>query len=88
MRVPHCEANGTDGRTVTLKVKYADFQLITRSRTVGAAISAREEIKTLARSLLAPLFPTAKGIRLIGITVSSLDEVHAEAAGQAQLTFL
>jgi nucleotidyltransferase/DNA polymerase involved in DNA repair len=36
----HCEANGTRGRTVTLKVKYADFQQITRSRTVGVARQA------------------------------------------------
>ncbi|HEY0122169.1 MAG TPA: DNA polymerase IV [Rhizobium sp.] len=84
----HCEANGTRGRTVTLKVKYADFQQITRSRTVGAAISAREEIEALARSLLEPLFPTAKGIRLIGVTVSSLDEARAESVDPAQLTFL
>lgn len=84
----HCEANSTRGRTVTLKVKYADFQQITRSRTVGTAISAREEIEMLARSLLEPLFPTEKGIRLIGVTVSSLDEADAEAAGQKQLAFL
>src|SRR5437868_6314156 len=36
----HCEATGTRGRTVTLKVKYADFQQITRSVTCHAQIAS------------------------------------------------
>jgi nucleotidyltransferase/DNA polymerase involved in DNA repair len=35
----HCGAKGLHGRTVTLKVKYADFQIITRSRTTSTSIS-------------------------------------------------
>ena len=31
----HCEQTGTRGRTVTLKVKFADFEQITRSRSFG-----------------------------------------------------
>src|SRR5229473_6937230 len=34
----HCESTGTRGRTVTLKVKYADFEQITRSRTTPEPI--------------------------------------------------
>jgi DNA polymerase-4 len=34
----HCEEKGTRGRTVTLKVKFADFELITRSRTLGPLV--------------------------------------------------
>ncbi|MDX3805890.1 MAG: DNA polymerase IV, partial [Bosea sp. (in: a-proteobacteria)] len=61
-------------RTARLQMrKYADFQQVTRSRTVGMAFSASADIEALALSLLAPLFPVAKGIRLIGVTVSSLD---------------
>ena len=37
----HCEANGTRGRTVTLKVKFSDFTSITRSRSVPATIDGR-----------------------------------------------
>src|SRR6185436_10752956 len=33
----HCELAGTRGRTVTLKVKFADFEIITRSRSVSSA---------------------------------------------------
>jgi DNA polymerase-4 len=35
----HCESAGTRGRTVALKVKFADFEIITRSRSVSSAIS-------------------------------------------------
>jgi len=70
----HCEAKNLLGRTVTLKVKFADFQQITRSRTVGTMFSAASEVESTARSLLEPLFPTGKGIRLIGVTISSFDD--------------
>jgi DNA polymerase-4 len=57
---------------VTLKVKYADFQQITRSRSGQALFSTRAEIEQLSRALLEPLFPVTKGIRLLGMTLSSL----------------
>ncbi|GGF67999.1 DNA polymerase IV 2 [Azorhizobium oxalatiphilum] len=76
----HCEARGLVGRTVTLKVKYADFQQITRSRTRGNMIMNVTDLLGLGEALLVPLFPTAKGIRLIGVTVSSL-EAPGEAPG-------
>lgn len=84
----YCEQHGTRGRTLTVKVKYADFQQITRSRTVGAALAASADIEALALALLEPLFPVSKGIRLIGVTVSSLEDGEAQAGGTAQLRLL
>jgi DNA polymerase IV len=69
-----CEGAEIRGRTVTVKVKYADFQQITRSRTGQALFSTRAEIEQLSYALLKPLFPVTKGIRLLGITLSSLGE--------------
>src|SRR4029077_16775840 len=37
----HCEEKGTRGRTVTLKVKFANFELISRSRTVAGLFGSR-----------------------------------------------
>lgn len=73
----HCSANNIRGRTVTLKVKYADFQQITRSRTLSALAERVEDIERTADGLLDGVFPTRKGIRLLGITLSSLNEVTA-----------
>src|SRR6202030_749323 len=50
-----CEGAEIRGRTATLKVKYADFQQITRSRTGQALFSTRAEIEKLSYALLEPL---------------------------------
>ena len=74
----YCERSGTRGRTVTLKVKFANFRQITRSRTGEVAVTTRSELEQLGGALLAPLFPVTKGIRLLGISLSSLLITEAE----------
>ncbi|ACK52068.1 DNA-directed DNA polymerase [Methylocella silvestris BL2] len=69
----HCETAGAHGRTLTLKVKYADFQQITRSRTGMTPFATRAELERQSLDLLAPLFPCDKGVRLLGVSLSSLD---------------
>ena len=74
----YCEKAGIRGRTVTLKVKYADFQQITRSRTLPQPVASEAEIAETVENLMQPLFPVTRGIRLLGVTLSSLGE-EAEA---------
>src|SRR5580704_17846461 len=74
----YCEGAGIRGRTVTLKVKFANFQIITRSRTGQMQIRTRGELEQLGDALLEPLFPVARGIRLLGISMSSLAADQAE----------
>ena len=78
----HCDAHGTRGRTVTLKIKYADFQLLTRSRTGVAPVASRDEIEAISFILLAPFFPASKGIRLLGVSISSLGDEEVELVQQ------
>jgi DNA polymerase IV len=73
----HCAGSGLRGRTVTLKVKFADFQQITRSRTGQMQIGTRSELEQLSTALLEPLFPVARGVRLLGVSLSSLAEESA-----------
>src|ERR1700732_829995 len=82
-----CEGAEIRGRTVTLKVKYADFQQITRSRTGQALFSTRAEIEQLSYALLEPLFPVTKGIRLLGMTLSSLGEKQQESEPNSACQF-
>ena len=56
----HCQATGIRGRTVTLKVKFADFQQITRSKSFGDAIDSLADLERLSLGLLEPLLPTEK----------------------------
>jgi len=74
----YCESSGNRGRTVTLKVKFANFQVITRSRTGQMQVGTLGELEQLGNTLLEPLFPIAKGIRLLGISLSSLAAEEAE----------
>ena len=74
------------GRTVTLKVKYADFHQITRSHTDPAAFTSSAELEERCQALLASLFPTSKGIRLLGVSLSSLGSKVLEGR-QLQFAF-
>jgi len=74
----YCEGSGIRGRTVTLKVKFANFQVITRSRTGQMQVRTRGELEQLGDALLEPLFPVEKDIRLLGISLSSLAAEQAE----------
>ena len=58
-------------RTVTLKVRFGDFETRTRSRTLPLATDASRLVLETARSLLDE-FDTARGIRLLGISASQL----------------
>jgi DNA polymerase IV len=82
----YCQRSGIRGRTVTLKVKFANFQQITRSHTGQMPIATRNELEQLSEALLARLFPITKGIRLLGISLSSLTETTAECGRQEGLS--
>jgi DNA polymerase-4 len=66
----HCEDKGTRGRTVTLKVKFDDFELITRSRTLPGSFESRSDLESVTVDLLRMIFPLQKAIRLLGVSVS------------------
>ncbi|MFW6076484.1 MAG: DNA polymerase IV [Hyphomicrobiales bacterium] len=72
------------GRTVTLKVKFANFNQVTRSRT-SPGLTGRDGIRHAGLALLQGLCPVAMGVRLLGLTLSGLDD--AEQPGDPQLSF-
>ena len=72
------------GRTVTLKVKYGDFTLITRSKSYPAPVD-REAFESVGQALLAALYPLPKGIRLLGLGLHNLSEGEAECPQQLGL---
>jgi DNA polymerase-4 len=62
------------GRTVTIKIRFHDFRQITRSRSFSEPISDLESIGAAAKELLLKTEPEGKRIRLLGITISNLDQ--------------
>jgi DNA polymerase-4 len=69
---------GLSGRTVTLKVKYQDFRIVTRARSLDRAVGGREEFLDIGCALLRALLPTSKGIRLLGLGLSNLSSGLSE----------
>jgi DNA polymerase IV len=68
----------TYGRTLTLKVKYANFQLITRSKTVPEPLMMLDAMMTLVALLLTQTEAGTKKVRLLGISVSKLARLETE----------
>ncbi|TWB62935.1 impB/mucB/samB family protein [Bradyrhizobium sacchari] len=67
----HCQA-GNRGRTVTLKIKFADFEIVTRSRSVDTPVSSRVDLERIATGLLKAEMPMPKRVRVLGVSLSSL----------------
>jgi DNA polymerase-4 len=81
----YCESTGVRGRTVTLKVKFADFRIISRSRSRLAPISDCSTLVSISAELLAAQFTMRKGVRLIGVSLSSLCADTADVDTQMSL---
>jgi DNA polymerase-4 len=81
----HCEGTGTRGRTVTLKIKYADFQQITRGQSLRGVIDGRMVLEEISMELLRAQFPVTKGVRLLGISLSGLSSAATVDAEQLPL---
>ena len=77
------------GRTVTLKMKYTDFQITTRARSLPQPVSGKPEFARVARALLNEQLPLPMPIRLMGLTLSSLEgESDERPRDEAQLSLL
>jgi DNA polymerase-4 len=72
----HCETTSNRGRTVTLKVKFADFEIVSRSRSVPIAVLSRSDLQRLAVGLLENEVPLRKPVRLLGVSLSSLQNAN------------
>ena len=76
------------GRTLTLKIKYADFRQITRSISVDSYLITKTDILPIAKSLLSQISvsPIMK-VRLLGLSVSNPNGAETEGKWQEGLTF-
>jgi DNA polymerase-4 len=81
------QRSGIGGRTVTVKIKYADFEQITRSRTLSHPIASKGELAEAAEALLASVFPPRKAIRLLGISMSGFQFAGPEHRPQMVFGF-
>lgn len=83
----YCDRTHTFGRTVTLKVKFLDFQQITRSRSTLTPITDEAFFEKIAFELLDQLLPVPKGVRLLGASLSNLESAEDLEGRQLTLHF-
>ena len=81
-RIARHEASG---RTVTLKLRFADFRTITRARTIQITPDQPAMFRNAGLALLEAQLPTEKGIRLIGLTLSNIAQPADREVAEPQL---
>ncbi len=84
------EAAEAKGRTVTLKLKFTDFRIMTRAASLPHWVSSKIEFAATARALLEAELPLPGPIRLMGLTLSGLEgaEDDKPPRDEAQLRLL
>jgi DNA polymerase IV len=81
------EKYNAKGKTLTLKIKFADFEQITRSKTTEEIFNSDKNIGFVLDQMLQNLQPFETGIRLLGIGVSNFKEVIEGLPKQLKLEF-
>ncbi len=85
--IERLQRTGFKGNTLTLKIKFHDFNQKTRSITQSHELTTLSEILPLAKELLKDIEYTTHPIRLIGLSVSNPYEKNEEKARWEQLCF-
>jgi DNA polymerase-4 len=80
------------GRTITLKLRYSDFTLKTHARSLADPVNGKAEFAAIGHALLDDLLPLPQPVRLLGLTLSSLEGARDAGAirpgADAQLSLL
>lgn len=79
-------AKRIEARTIAIKVRYSNFETVTRSRTLNEATNATQRIYRTARELFASLSSepdsqTVRPVRLIGVRAEQLQDTDSGSAG-------
>ena len=79
--------SGFEGRTLTLKVKFADFTLITRSISQENILKKKDDILPLSKKLLRQVdYSSTNPIRLLGLSVSNATSEEAQKTDKENST--
>ena len=80
-----CESTGARGRTVTVKIKWADFRQSTRSQSLPRPVDSRATLHEMSLGLIRSVFPPPKGVRLVGVTLSNFNGRQTGEAAELSL---
>lgn len=74
----HCESTGNRGRTVTSKMKFSDFEIIGRARSLSIPVTNRDDLERIAAGLQQGEMALPKAVCLLGFSLSSLGTPEPE----------
>jgi DNA polymerase-4 len=80
-----CNKAQSFGQTVTVKIKYADFRQVTRSRTLQNPITSKATLRDVSLELVRTVFPVTIGVRLVGVALSNFQNGGQAATMQLDL---
>jgi DNA polymerase-4 len=75
------------GRTLTIKIKFSDFQIITRSKTANRDIIRLQDMVTIIKELLYQNMENGVGVRLLGVSISNLRNEEDSLPRQLEFDF-
>jgi DNA polymerase-4 len=73
------------GKTITLKVKYADFKIVTKSKTLPHKITGFQVLWTVAQEIMKLTDLSQQPVRLLGLGVSNADSGQSKKYTQLEL---
>lgn len=82
-----CERTRIYGRTITIKIKYSDFRISTRSRSSAMPVTGYALFEKTCLQLLAENIPENSAVRLLGVSVSNLEDLQPHAGQQLTIAF-
>ncbi len=80
------EKTDKKGRTLSLKIRFANFQTLSRSKTVETEIDSEKDLMEIAVELYNDMLPLENPVRLIGYSLSSFDKLEVKPMVETQLT--
>lgn len=75
------------GRTITIKIKYSDFTVSTKSRSASFSIKNKNLFDQICYDLLAEGYSSDKTVRLLGVSISNLENNHKKIGTQLEIPF-
>jgi DNA polymerase-4 len=75
--VVNLRASGLGARTVTVKVRFGDFTMVTRSHSTSSPLDSVSAVETVAAGLFESV-DLSKGVRLLGVSLSGLSPMASE----------
>lgn len=82
-----CENHLTFGRTITVKMKFEDFTIVSRSKSSIYPITNEKIYRKLVLELLEECFQAGRNVRLLGVSVSNLTDFKTSQGRQLELDF-